>query len=215
MMKQRLLKFLGKVFNRKESPEANPVVKLDKYVHKDIQEMKNLQAELVAIETGFNKAIAEKESQYDVAATKYNEAYVSFTELFQRHKLRLVSEAEVNTEKEKLKPLQEAVRDIGADLDTIRKYKQDEALSLLNQMNDLQDDYLKAKAAEMNAIASELEYMKQQYQQKLSVYVTGCSEVFELESVIAYQLQQIGFNNKPVMGDKFSVLIGKPPVPFG
>ena len=209
-MKQQLKKILGKLFNQKEVSEVIPA----KRIHKDISKMQDLRKELAAIESGFNKTTAEKEGQYDIADTKYNEAYAAFTELFQRHKLRLVSEAEVTAEKEKLNPLQEAVRDIGAELDTIKQYKREEIISLLNQMDSLQDDYLNAKAEEMKAAASRLSYMKQQYQQEFTAYVTGCSEVYHTEQAMSDTLQQYGFNNKLVMVDKFSVLVGKPPVPF-
>ena len=210
-MKQRVMKFLGKIFNQKEIPESTPVKK----VHKHIQEMKNLQAELFAIETGFNKAIAEKVQEHDSANYHYELAYMDFAELHRKHRLGLVNESVITDERAKLKPLEDAVSEVGGELDTIQRYKKEEILSVLNQMNDFQDDYLSAKAEEMNVVASKLAYMKKQYQTEFTTYVTGCREVFEMEQDIMYQLQQYGFNNKPVMGDKFTLLmVGKPPVPF-
>lgn len=201
---------LQKIFKRKETPEAVPVKKLNKH----IQKMLDLRSELTAIESGYSKAIANKERDYDTASIAYHEAYDGFSELHRKHRLGMVKESKINAEKASLKPLEEAVSDIGHELDTIRGYKRDEILSLLNRMHDFQDDYLKAKADEMNAVASELNGLKLAYTQKLSAYGAGCSEVFDIERDMMHQLQLHGFNNRLSMGDKFTALMNEPPASF-
>ncbi|ARK23654.1 hypothetical protein SporoP37_02410 [Sporosarcina sp. P37] len=209
-MKQRLKNLISKLFNRGEITEAVPAKKMNI----NIQKMNDLRAELSAIESGFNRTIADKEREYDTASIAYHEAYDGYSELFQRYKLGLVKEAKIIAEKANLKPLEDAVSEIGYELDTIRGYKRDESLSLLNQMHDLQDEYLKAKADEMNAVASEMKRMKLVYNQKLSAYGAGCSEVFDIERDMMHQLQLHGLNNRLAIGDKFTAMMQNVPEQF-
>lgn len=206
---QRLKIFFRKAFKRGPITEVASTAK----VHKDIKEMNDLQVELSALKTGYNNAITEKESELASASFIYNDAYETFSELHRKHRLGIESKGKVKAERHMLKPLELTVNDLTDELNTIRQYKQDDIYQVLSHMQYLQDDYLKAKASEMKAVANQLHIMKLEYDKKLKEYGVCGTEVFEVEQVMKAQLNQYGFPDGCTMGDKFTILMQGVPTP--
>lgn len=159
-----------------------------------IKKLQELSAEVSATEAGYDKALNAKQAEYYTASEAFEDAYTS---------------KELTT-----KRLEEAVRDLGNELDEIQRFKVEDMTALLSEMVLLQPEYLKAKANEAVARASELNHMKQVYQQKFQVFNAGCAEVFEDERFMNHYFQQYGIQTSDNMGDVFASLVKEVPSSF-
>ncbi|MFJ7738866.1 hypothetical protein ACIQ2D_21400 [Lysinibacillus sp. NPDC097287] len=208
-MKKLFKKFFNKIFAPKATVQQSPLV-----TNKHIQKMHDLKGELSAIDSGFSKKLVEKEQEYDTVSMQYEEAYKAYAELFKKHRKGLVGEAEVMAEKAKLKPLEMAVNAVREELDTITQYKHEEILSLLNSMQALQDDYVKAKAEELKFTASHLKRIKLEYKQRFDSYILSAKEVMETEKVMQYYFKRMGFHKKIAMSEKLNAMLKDVPERF-
>ncbi|WP_170292700.1 hypothetical protein [Metabacillus idriensis] len=172
---------------------------------KPINRMETLKLELIETVQAYDAKITNTEAEYKRAVLLYEKAYSKVSEVQTRYRNKMVTEIVLKDEKEKLMPLEDSVRDLGHELDTLRTYKKEEILRIVGKMDSLTDSYVQEKAEEVKVKAYQLQQLKHQQLQLLTKLRGDYAELMYADDLIFKHLKDAGISYTKTMSDKLSM----------
>lgn len=172
---------------------------------KPINRMETLKLELIETVKAYEAKIKDTEAEYKRAVLLYENGYSKVSEGHVRFRNKLITEIVLKDEQAKLKPLDDAVREIGHTLDTLKRYKDEEILRIVGKMDSLKDKFVQAKAEEVKGKAYQLQQLKLQQLQLVTELRGDYAEVLESDDLMYLHLNSTGISYTKTMADQLSL----------
>ncbi|PAE06407.1 hypothetical protein CHI12_16665 [Terribacillus saccharophilus] len=188
---QKLKNNIQKV-RKKDMPEqsAKPAPKQDK-IFIMINQLKH---ELNTLTKGYNNSLEELERSYNKALFQYEKQADAYEGIHKRYRNKMVSVGELKQAEKALKPLKEALSDVGVEMDKVKQWKKDDTLEIINKIQALKEDYAEAVARQIKQDAVTLQSQKEAYLQMVASIGKGYADVMDTERTVKNHLNQLGFN---------------------
>ncbi|MEA1853023.1 hypothetical protein U9M49_07965 [Cytobacillus sp. OWB-43] len=171
---------------------------------KTIKRVELLQEELSQITTGYDKSLTDLQGKYNKALWEYENAYSDLSEITRQYKLKMIPEADVHSEREKVKPFEEALNAVSEEIATVESYKKEDILKIITEIDALKDEYLAEVAKEVTVKYARIQELKNEYLQEVGDIGNMCDEILKIESTVKHHFNEAGYQYKPVMTSKFA-----------
>lgn len=171
---------------------------------KTIKRIELLQEELSQITTGYDKSLTDLQGKYNKALWEYENAYSDLSEVTRQYKLKMIPEADVRSEREKVKPFEEALNAVSDEIATVEKYKQDDILKIVTEIDAMKDEYLSEVAKEVTVKYARIQELKNEYLQEVGDIGNMCDDILKTEATVQHHFNEAGYQYKPVMTSKFA-----------
>ncbi|WP_223700055.1 hypothetical protein [Sutcliffiella deserti] len=192
-MLKKIKEVWGKWFNLNKQAEGEAMKPEREY--KTIQRIEELKKELNQLIVGYDKSLESVTSQYNEANSAYEQAYQELTN--------------IEDYDSTVKPLEDAVREFGFELDTINQYKKEDVAGIVNEINYLQDKYVAEVAGSISRQAEKVQELKKQYLQQVEAIGADCNVLIDTENFLVHHSD---YSYKPVLVDKLALLTKDAPV---
>ncbi|MBD7935931.1 hypothetical protein H9655_02725 [Cytobacillus sp. Sa5YUA1] len=171
---------------------------------KTIKRVELLQQELSQITAGYDKSLADLQGKYNTALWEYENAYSDLSEITRQYKLKMIPEADVHSEREKVKPFEEALNAVSDEISNVESYKKEDILKIIAEIEALKDEYLSEVAREVTVKYARIQELKTAYLQEVGNIGNMCDGILKTESTVQHHFNEAGYQYKPVMTSKFA-----------
>lgn len=190
----KVKKSIQKLLNNDVSEQEPAPADAPTSSHKTVVRIRHLKSELNALTRGYKKSIDGLEKSYDKVLFQYEEHYQAVREANKKYRNGLIKESEVKQAESDLQPHQEALQDAGAELDKVKKFKREDTLNIISEIEALKEEYLSIMSEEIKQGAGALAQHKQEYLQKVSFIGKAYSDVAETDDMMQLHLQNNGLS---------------------
>lgn len=148
-----------------------------------------LKDELKHITEAYDNNYSKLSTQYNNLLFKYEEQYKKLKDAHLKHRNRMISDAELKQAEEALKPYKNQVEEAGYELDTVQRYKEEDVLYIINEIEAVKEEYLEELTEEIAEASNELQDLKQTYLGKIIYIGSKYKSVIDTENLMKKHLK--------------------------
>ncbi|WP_425203910.1 hypothetical protein [Priestia megaterium] len=207
-MKDKLCSLFSILFKK----EKNTGIYEIKKVHKDVKRVELLKLELGQVKTAYDSKIEELNSTHKTALWKYEQSYQKLRKLVGKQHQGLISEEEVEKQREEVKPLEKSFNEINAHLVGVKEHKEESIMNIISEINQLQESYTKALSEEIKTKSLEMEKQRLKYLKEVQSLGYDYKKAIDTERLLKETFEKHNFVYKGTMVESLAILTKDVPI---
>lgn len=194
-MIERLKVLLSNLFGKKkQGADASSDKSSDtKKAGKTVKRIRRLKEEITSLKAGYDKSIAELDSDYRKHVFHYNKAYVNYQEAFSKHNKKMIDDTELKQARKVLSTYEESVNDAEEELEKVKEYRKKDILNIINQIDKLKEKYTDSIAKDLEKASNHFQEIRKEYLSGIASMGEMFQEIMETDKLIQDNLKESGF----------------------